>query len=104
MPPTSQFLNMDETINCVVSNWTLWKNPTVGNVDGELSIGQIFPSKSDLQHVMKMYSIKSHQEFTIYRSNVSVLVFKCKKNTRMPMSTKNASVLVFKCKKAPECQ
>ena len=31
-----------------------------------------------------MFSIKSHQEFTVYRSN--------------------ANVLVLKCKKAPECQ
>ena len=45
MPPTPQFLNMDEAINCVVSAWTPWKNPTLGNFDGELSIGQIFPSK-----------------------------------------------------------
>ncbi|RVW92111.1 Serine/threonine-protein phosphatase 7 long form-like [Vitis vinifera] len=43
MPPTPQFLNMDEAINCV-----------------------------------------AHQEFTVYRSN--------------------ASVLVLQCKKAPECQ
>ena len=48
MPPTPQFLNMDEAINCVVGDWTLWKNPTLGNVDEELSIGQIFPLKSDL--------------------------------------------------------
>ena len=52
---------MDEAINCVVSDWTPWKNPTLGNVDGELSIGQIFSSKLDLQHVVKMFSIKSHQ-------------------------------------------
>ena len=45
MPPTLQFLNIDEAINCVVSAWTPWKNPTLGNFDGELSIGQIFPSK-----------------------------------------------------------
>ena len=82
--PAQQFLNMDEAINCVISDWTPWKNPTLGNVDGELSIGQIFPSKSDLQHIVKMFSIKSHQEFTVYKSN--------------------ASVLVLKCKKAPECQ
>ena len=25
MPPTPQFLNMDEAINCVVSDWTPWK-------------------------------------------------------------------------------
>ena len=48
MPPTLQFLNIDEAINCVVSDWTPWKNPTLGNFDGELSIGQIYPSKSDL--------------------------------------------------------
>ena len=70
---------MDEAINCVVSDWTPWKNPTLGNVDGELSISQIFSSKSYLQHVVKMFSIKSHQDFTVYRSNVSVLVLKCKK-------------------------
>ena len=42
MPLTQQFLNMDDAINCVVSDWTPWKKPTLGNVDGELSIGQIF--------------------------------------------------------------
>nr|CAN68701.1 hypothetical protein VITISV_026014 [Vitis vinifera] len=75
---------MDEAINYVVSDWTPWKNPNLGNVDGELSIGQIFSSKLDFQLAMKMFSIKSHQEFTVYRLN--------------------ASVLVLKCKKAPECQ
>ena len=79
MPPTQQFLNMDKAINCIVSDWTPWKNPTLGNVDGELLISQIFPSKSDLQHALKMFSIKSHQKFTVYRSNVSALVLKCKK-------------------------
>ncbi|RVW69911.1 Serine/threonine-protein phosphatase 7 long form-like [Vitis vinifera] len=79
MPPTPQFLNMDAAINCVVSDWTPWKKPTLGNVDGELSIGQIFSSKSDLQHAVKMFSIKAHQEFTVYRSNASVLVLQCKK-------------------------
>ena len=79
MPPTPQFLNMDGAINCVVSDWTPWKNPTLGNVDKELSIGQIFPSKSYLQHVVKMFSIKLHQKFTVYKSNANVLVLKCKK-------------------------
>ena len=79
MPPTPQFLNMDEAINCVVGDWTPWKNPTLGNVDKELSIGQIFPSKSYLQHVVKMFSIKLHQKFTVYKSNANVLVLKCKK-------------------------
>ena len=50
------------------------KNPTLGNVDRELLIGQIFPLKADLQHAMKMYFLKSQQEFTVYRSNTTVLV------------------------------
>ena len=79
MTPTPQFLNMDEAINCVVNDWTLWKNPTLGNIDGELSNDQIFSSKLYLQHGVNFYSIKSHQEFVVYRSNTSVLVRKCKK-------------------------
>ena len=79
MPHTQQFLNMDRVINCVVSDWTSWKNPTLGNVDGELSIGRIFSSKSNLQHVVKMFSIKLHKKFIVYRSNASVLALKCKK-------------------------
>ena len=59
MPPIPDFLNMNETINYVVGDWTPWKNPTSGNVDGELSIGEIFPSKVYFQHVVKMYPIKS---------------------------------------------
>ena len=77
MPPTPQFLNMDGAINCVVSDWTPWKTPWCE--DGELSIGKVFASKADLQHAVKMYSIKSHQEFNVYRSNTSLLVLKCKK-------------------------
>lgn len=79
MPPTPQFLNMDRVINCIVSDWTPWKNPTSGNIDVDLSIDQIFSSKPDLQHAVKMYSIKSHQDFNLSRSNASVLVLKYKK-------------------------
>ena len=79
MPPTPQFFNMDGAINCVVSDWTPWEKPTLGNIDGELSIGQIFPSKTYLQYVVKMYSIRSHHEFNVYKSNANVLVLKCKK-------------------------
>ena len=79
MPHTPQFFNKDVAINCVVSDWTPWENPTLGNIDGELSIDQIFPSKEYLQHVVKMYSIRSHHEFNVYKSNVSVMILKCKK-------------------------
>ena len=38
MLPTPQFLNMDEAINCVISDWTPWKKPTLGNVETMTSI------------------------------------------------------------------
>ena len=74
IPHTPDFLNMNGTINYVVSDWTPWKNQTLGNADGELSIGEIFPSKFYFQHVVKMYPIKSLQEFNVYISNTNVLV------------------------------
>ena len=88
MPPTPQFFNMKGAINCVVSDWTQWENPSLRNIDGELSIDHIFPSKAYLQHVLKMYSIRLHREFNAYKSNASVLVLKCKKNIELSMATK----------------
>ena len=38
MLPTPQFLNMDEAINCVISDWTPWEKPTLGNVETMTSI------------------------------------------------------------------
>ena len=45
---TQQFLNTDGAINCVLSDWTPLENQPLGNIEGHLSIGQIFPSKVDL--------------------------------------------------------
>ena len=102
MPPTLQFLNMNGVINCVVSDWTPWKNPTLGNIDVELSIGQIFPSKANLQHVVKMYSIRSHHEFNVYRSKAIVLVLKYKKASNYQRRLREMAVkdtIVFKITK-----
>ena len=32
-----------------------------------------------MQHVVKMYSIRSYHEFNVYKSNASVLVLKCRR-------------------------
>ncbi|KAL6318599.1 hypothetical protein AAG906_000677 [Vitis piasezkii] len=52
-------------------------------IEFEVENTSLVASSHDLQHV-KMFSIKAHQEFIVYRSN--------------------ASVLVLQCKKAPQCQ
>ncbi|RVX20495.1 Serine/threonine-protein phosphatase 7 long form-like [Vitis vinifera] len=53
-------------------------------VEFEVENTSLVASPHDLQHAVKMFSIKAHQEFTVYRLN--------------------ASVLVLQCKKAPQCQ
>ena len=40
MPPTQQFLNMDEAINCVVSDWTPWKTQMLM---GSYQLAKYFP-------------------------------------------------------------
>ena len=41
--------------------------------------GQIFNSKSDLQEIAKIFSIKAHQEFVVVASSKKLLVLRCKK-------------------------
>ncbi|KAL6323508.1 hypothetical protein AAG906_039085 [Vitis piasezkii] len=57
-------------------------------VEFEVENTSLIASPHDLQHVVKMFSIKSRQEFIVYRSNVSVLVLKCKKAPNMFRITK----------------
>ena len=40
IPPTQQFLNMDEAINCVVSDWTPWKTQMLM---GSYQLAKYFP-------------------------------------------------------------
>ena len=46
---------------------------------GEFVVGQVFNSKSVLQEVAKIYSIKAHQEFVIVASSKKLLSLRCKK-------------------------
>ena len=42
---------------------------TADYLSGEFVVGQVFNSKSDLQEVAKIYSIKAHQEFVVVASS-----------------------------------
>ena len=46
---------------------------------GEFVASQVFSSKSDLQEVPKIYSIKPYQEFVVVASSKKLLILKCKK-------------------------
>ncbi|RVW71392.1 Serine/threonine-protein phosphatase 7 long form-like [Vitis vinifera] len=48
-------------------------------VEFEVENISLVASPHDLQHAVKMFFIKAHQEFTVYRSTASVLVLQCKK-------------------------
>ena len=52
---------------------------TTSYSSGEFVVGQIFNSKSDLQEVSKIYSIKAHQEFFVVASSKKLFVLRCKK-------------------------
>ncbi|KAL6323399.1 hypothetical protein AAG906_038670 [Vitis piasezkii] len=63
LAPSPQFENVENIGHVVSSEWTPWGNTLMGHPIGEFIVGQIFNSKGDLQHVVKMYSINSHQEY-----------------------------------------
>ena len=42
-------------------------------------IGQVFNSKADLQHAVKLYSISAHQEYVVVSLTTKLLVLRCKK-------------------------
>ncbi|RVW66259.1 hypothetical protein CK203_066390 [Vitis vinifera] len=60
--PSLQFENVENIGNVVSSDWTPWGNTNIGNSGGEFMVGQVFNSKADLQHAVKLYSISAHQD------------------------------------------
>ncbi|KAL6324769.1 hypothetical protein AAG906_018296 [Vitis piasezkii] len=47
----------------------------IGNAVSKFMVGQVFNSKADLQHVVKLYSISSHQEYVVVESTTKLLIF-----------------------------
>ena len=68
LPPTPQFEHVENLGNVISSGWTPWVQHTTGYSSEEFVVGQVFNSKSDLQEVAKIYSIKAHQEFFVVAS------------------------------------
>ena len=60
LPPTPQFEHVENLGNAISSGWTPWVQHTIGYSTGEFVVDQIFNYKSDLQEVVKIYSIKAH--------------------------------------------
>ncbi|WJZ94757.1 hypothetical protein VitviT2T_013588 [Vitis vinifera] len=79
LAPSPQFENVENIGHVVSSEWTPWGNTLMGHPTGEFIVGQIFNSKGDLQHDVKMYSINSHQEYIVLSSTKKLLVLRCKK-------------------------
>ena len=84
---------------------------TTGYSSGEFVIGQVFNSKSDLQEVAKIYSIKAHKEFVVVTSSKKLLVLRCKKAEEChcrwklrAMVVKDTSLFVInKCTRPHSC-
>ena len=66
--PTPQFEHVENLGIVVASCWTPWVQHTTGYSSRGFVICQFFNSKSDLQEVAKIYSIKAHQEFFVVAS------------------------------------
>ncbi|RVW71143.1 hypothetical protein CK203_059835 [Vitis vinifera] len=79
LAPSPQFENVENIGHVVSSDWIPWGNTLMGHPIGEFIMGQIFNYKGDLQHVVKMYSINSHQEYIVLSSTKKLLVLRCKK-------------------------
>ena len=65
--------------NVVSSDWTPWVNYNTANLSGEFFVGQVFSSKVSLQDVVKLYSIKAHQQYVVVASSKKLLMLRCKK-------------------------
>ena len=79
LPPTPQFEHVENLGNVISSGWTPWVQQTTGYSSGEVVVGKVFNSKSNLQEATKIYSIKAHQEFVVVASSKKLLVIRCKK-------------------------
>ena len=54
-------------------------NYNTANSSGEFVVSQVFTPKAALQDVVKLYSIKAHQQYVIVASSKKLIVLRCKK-------------------------
>ena len=79
LAPSPRFENVENFGNSVSSDYTPWVNYNTGNSSGEFVVSQVFTSKASLQDVVKLYSIKAHQQYMVVASSKKLLVLRCKK-------------------------
>ena len=79
LPPTLQFVHVENLGNVISSGWTPWVQHTTCYLSREFVVDQVFNSKLDLQEAAKIYSIKAHQEFVVIASSKKLFVVRCKK-------------------------
>ena len=79
LPPTPQFEHVENIGNAISSAWTPWVQHSTSYSSGEFVVGQGFNSKPNLQEVVRIYSIKAHQEFVVVASSKKLLILRCKK-------------------------
>ena len=79
LAPSPQFKNVKKFGNVVSSDWTSWMNYNTANSSKKFVIGQVFSSKDALQDVVKLYSIKAHQQYVVVASSKKLLVLRYKK-------------------------
>ncbi|RVW28833.1 Serine/threonine-protein phosphatase 7 long form-like [Vitis vinifera] len=62
LAPSPQFENVENIGHVVSSEWTPWGNTLMGHPTGEFIVGQIFNSKGDLQHAVKIAALETKVE------------------------------------------
>ena len=61
-------------------------NYNTRNSSGGFLVGKVFTSKVALQDVVKLYSIKVHQQYVVVASSKKLIVLRCKKAEEVSIS------------------
>ena len=72
LAPLPRFENVENFGNVVSSYLTPWVNYDITKSSGEFVVGQVFTSKVALQYVVKLYSIKAHQQYVVVASSKKI--------------------------------
>lgn len=75
---TSEFENASAWADvAVASTWTPFAGVSQPADDGSIYEGQVSASKQDVVHAIKTWSIKTHQQYRVYKSSKTLLKLKC---------------------------
>ena len=69
-------------------------NYNTANLSAKFFIGQVFTSKAALQDVVKLYYIKSHQQYVVVASSKKLLMLRCNKADECQCTWKLRAMIV----------